>query len=229
MRHFAALPALSLLGLLLACSVKHPPGWPEGQAPGEVISAARGGMYSLAPRRWDLADGRQIRVDLAKFSIVSLWGKAAAEVQFTAAYVDDPDPGLDCATEPTGPGVPETRFGCWSRAEPQVLRFWLAPGVDCRLQQPIRVNKRPECWQGELMIQGQRFRLRQGQLRRLGWPIGHIAWVDEREQALLAADIVREQQFRLYAGPIAPTPELRRALVLLTVALAWYEHATSSS
>ncbi len=229
MRYFAGLPVFLFFVALLGCSVKNPPGWPEGKATGEVISASRGVMYSLAPRRYDLADGQEIRVDLANYAIASGWGKAAAEVQFTTTYVDDPDPGLDCVTEPTGPGVPETRFSCWSRADPEALRFWLAPGVGCHLREAIQTTTRSECWQGEAMVQGKRILLRRGHLRRLGWPVGNISWVDEHEQALLVADIVREQQFHLYAGPIAPAPEMRRALVLLTVALAWYEHATSPS
>jgi hypothetical protein len=213
---------------LLACSVDHPPGWPDGQVAGEAITATRGVMYSVAPRRWDVPGGEVIRVDVEAFEIVSGWGRAAAALRFSAAYVGDPDPGIVCATEPTGPGVPETRFGCWSPADPAALQLWLAPGADCPARQPLRTLARPECWQGESVVHGRRIRLRHGHLRRNGWPVGNIAWVDEDGRALLAADIVREQQFHLYPGPAEPTPEQRRALVLLTVAFAWYEHATSA-
>lgn len=212
---------------LVACSVKHPPGWPDEAVAGEAITATRGVMYSVAPRRWDVPGGEEIRVDVDAFEIVSGWGRAAAAMRFSAAYVGEPASGLACATEPTGPGVPETRFGCWSATDPAALQFWLAPGAGCPAGQPLRNVKRPECWQGESTVNGRRIRLRHGHLRGNGWPVGEIAWVDEDEQALLVADIVREQQYLVYPGPIAPTAALRRALVLLTVAFAWYVHATS--
>lgn len=225
MRHLAITPVSAVLVALLGC-VQRPPGWPEGQVDEEVVSAVRSWAPSPAPLRWATAGGPEIRVEVADFTVVPPWGAFTADVHFSARYADDPGSALECATTPTGPDVPETRFGCWSRADPAALHFWLAPGAGCDLRQAFKTTKRRECWQGEVTVQGQRLQLRHGALRRLGWPVQLLAWVDEREQALLVADNRRWGEVHLYAGPVAPPPGLRRALVLLTVALAWYEYAT---
>lgn len=224
MPRLALVPCLALF----ACTVVYPTGWPAQSQPSQIMLATRGVSYGAAPRSWDLPDGTQIRIDIARASVLSGMGAYVADIRFAAAYADDPDPGIECATEPTGPGVPRTRFGCWSRADPSALRMWLAPGGDCpaRHVQAIRSVVRPECWQGELEAHGRRLTLRHGYLRASKVPVGYVTWVDERGQALLAADIVRELRYDLYEGTAEATPGLRRSLVLLTVALAWWEHAS---
>ncbi|MEZ4449738.1 MAG: hypothetical protein R3B09_09670 [Nannocystaceae bacterium] len=87
----------------------------------------------------------------------------------------------------------------------------------------------PACWDGELEAQGRRLTLRHAHLRRVGAPIGRVAWLDEAGHALLAADIVREARFDLFDVDPPVPPELRRDLVLVTVALAWWEHAAEPS
>ncbi|WAS90826.1 hypothetical protein [Nannocystis punicea] len=221
--------ALAPFVVLLACAVTYPAGWPEAAKPSQVVTPTRGVMYGAAPLSWDLPDGTHIRVDVEAASVISGLGAYVAEFRFAAAYVDDPEPGIACATEPAGPGVPRTRFGCWSRADPTALHLWLAPGGDCPARHvgAARTLVRPECWQGELLAHGRRLQLRHGFLRSTKAPVGYITWVDEHEQALLAADIVRELRIDLFDGTAEVTPELRRSLVLLTVALTWWEHASS--
>ncbi|MCY1062692.1 hypothetical protein [Nannocystis sp. SCPEA4] len=55
-----------------------------------------------------------------------------------------------------------------------------------------------------------------------------MSCVDESEQPLLAADISRHTQIRLYdVAASLLAPELRRRIVLLTVALSsWWEHVS---
>ncbi|WAS98815.1 hypothetical protein [Nannocystis punicea] len=225
MRALALVPFVALL----ACAVTYPPGWPAGEQQPQVVQATTGVSYGAAPVSWDLPEGAQIRIDVARRSVSSGMGAYVADIQFAAAYVDDPDLGIDCATEPTGPGVPRTRFGCWSRADPAALRFWMAPGADCPARHvgAARTLLRPECWQGELEVHGRRLQLRHGFLGSSRVPASSVSWIDEHEQGLLAADFVRKQQLHLFDGSTPPPPELRRTLVLLTVALGWWEDASS--
>ncbi|PCC73912.1 hypothetical protein SAMN02745121_06168 [Nannocystis exedens] len=106
-------------------------------------------------------------------------------------------------------------------------RSWGLPDGAARHAQAAGTLLRPECRQGELEAHGRRLSLRHGDLRASKAPVGYVTWIDERGQALLAADIVRAQQLRLYDGSAEATPELRRSLALLTVALAWWEQASS--
>lgn len=224
-------PPLALLLALAACSVRHPPGWPEGQAPSEQVTATPWVPTGSAPLRWDLGRGGQIDIDVERRAVLSGGGAYQSEIRFAAAYRDGEGSPLVCATEPAGPGVPRTRFGCWSQGDPAALRFWLAPGVDCpaRHAGTARTLTTPACWDGELEAQGRRLTLRHAHLRRVGAPIGRVAWLDEAGHALLAADIVREARFDLFDVDPPVPPELRRDLVLVTVALAWWEHAAEPS
>lgn len=217
--------ATRLLPLLLlpACAVAYPTGWEERGVRTELVSATPGVAYSAAPRSWDLASGDRIGVDVAAHSVTSGLGAYRADMRFSVAHAGATEK-LDCATDPTGPDVPRTRFGCWSAA----VRFWLAPDLDCPARDggAARSLTTPACWQGEALVHGQRLRLQHGTLRSTGAPVGYIAWVDERDEAVLAANIVGELQIELFDVRPLP-PAQRRALVELTVALSWWEHAAA--
>jgi hypothetical protein len=220
------------LVVLTSCAVSYPAGW-EGRAPSpEVVTATPGVMYGQAPRRWDVAGGDKIEVDVRAAAVTSGAGLYREDIRFAIAYASAPGGRLVCETEPAGPDFPETRFGCWSESTAsEPVRFWMAPDTGCRAVDSAALDTltTPGCWRGELTVRGQRIQLRHGYLQATGSPVGYISWVDDRDGVLLAADIVREMSVRLF-DPSAARPvsaELRRSLVLLTVALSWWEHATS--
>jgi hypothetical protein len=217
---------------LTGCAVSYPAGWAGRARTPEVVAATPGVMYGRAPLRWDVAGGDRIHIDVRDAAVASGMGLYRQEIRFTATYASAPDARIVCETEPSGPGVPRTRFGCWSEAgggEP--IRFWMAPGADCQMRDGAVVDTltTPECWHGELAVPGEQIRLRHGHLQSTGSPVGYVSWVDDGGGMLLAADIVSEMRVELFdpqpARPVAAA--LRRRLVLLTVALSWWEHASS--
>lgn len=217
---------------LTGCAVSYPVGWARRAQTPELVTATPGVMYGRAPLSWDVADGDKIHIAVRDAAVTSGMGLYRQEIRFTATYASAPDVRIVCETEPSGPDVPRTHFGCWSEprdAEP--IRLWMAPGADCRMRDGAVVDAltTPECWHGELAVRGQRLRLRHGHLQSTGSPVGYVSWVDDGDGMLLAADIVSEMRIELFdpqpARPVAA--ELRRWLVLLTVALSWWEHAAS--
>ncbi|AKT42504.1 hypothetical protein [Chondromyces crocatus] len=199
--------------------------------PPEVLEATPGVPYVKVPLRWDLPGGDEIRITPEKSSATFSLRLDGTEVRFEIAYAREPESRLLCATEPEGPGVPRTHFGCWTPPEaPRPLRFWMAPGVDCppRHVDATKTLTTPMCWNGELDVEDQTLWLRHAIVDSLRAPVGYVSWLGRDGQLLLAADIVREMQIEVFdpmRQPLA-NPSLRRQLVLLTVALHWWEHTT---
>ncbi len=218
-----------LLLWLCGCAVTYPSGWTRRAAPPELLKATPGVMYGDAPLSWDTAAGERILVEVQDASVASGLGHSASSFRFDVAFRGASQERILCGTQPAGPDVPETRFGCWSpESERELLRFWLAPNLGCPLGSPAQTLTTRECWNGELSLDGEQVQLRHGHLESTGSPVGYLSWVGERQQLLLAADIVREMQVELFdASPAEGVPAtLRRRLVLLTVALAYWEHAS---
>lgn len=227
------LPRVAAAALVVAggCSVTYPKGWQTLHPSSDVIQATRWKMYGVAPTSWDLPDGGQVRIDLKKYLLTPSRGATTAqpELIFTAAYPDHPELRVHCQTEPSGPPAPESRFGCWSDADNgQSLQFWLAPGKDCVAWDIPRILTRPECWQGELTVDEHRIALQRGYVTRSGAPVDYIGWLDSEGEVLLGACFVLESQIRLYEPqtPAALSDRLRKQLILMTVALSYWSHAS---
>lgn len=186
-------------------------------------------MYGAAPTSWDLPSGETILIAVDRASVTSGFGLYHAEIAFTASL---PGEQIRCESEPAGPNVPRTRFGCWSTGPgTDDLSFWLAPGEDCPARNASHVSTltTPSCWNGELTVNGARASLQHGYVESTGAPVGYVSWVSASNELLLAADIVTEMQVRLYEPPKELPAQVKRRLILLTVALSWWEHAARPS
>ena len=216
---------------LLACAVVHPPGWEARKDPPMLISATPWKMYGFAPVSWDLPDGRTIEIDVAECSVTSGMGLYSANIAFSAAIANAPGGEIRCTTDPAGPGVPNTRFGCWTDGDAaEAMKFWLAPDEDCPAQN-VSVTKTlttPRCWNGELTYGDESIALVHGYLESTESPVGYVSWVSDKEP-LLAADIVVDSRVLVHDVGADLPDELRQQLILLTVALSWWEHASSPS
>ena len=62
-----------------------------------------------------------------------------------------------------------------------------------------------------------------------GAPVGQVSWISDANELMLAADIVTEMQVRVYAPDRDLPAEDQRRLMLLTVAVSWWQHATRSA
>ncbi len=219
MRDGALLLVVSLTAS--ACAIVRPPAWPDPEPEPVVIVATPGHMYGYAPLSWDLPTGEAITIGVDRAGVTSGLGMYEADIAFTAALGEEQ---LRCESEPAGPDVPATRFGCWSKA----VTFWLAPGRDCPARHAAHASTltTPACWEGELTLDGQRARLHHGYVEATGAPVGYVSWTTEDGALLMAANIVSSMQVRIVDTAEALPEEARRRLTLLTVALSWWEHAS---
>lgn len=224
-RASAALRIASLSLALSACTIVRPPGWPTTERKPVILEATPFRPYGFAPTSWDLPTGERITIDVQELELTSGIGDQRLEARFSVSLGDE---RVRCASDPSGDGVPETRFGCWS-ADRQDLSFWLAPGVGCSGRPHAETLTSARCWDGEATVLGQRVLLSHGSLAQTDSPVGYVTWrAADRGTLLLAADIVSELSTALYL-PDRPVPsEVHRKLVLLTVALSFWEHAQAS-
>jgi hypothetical protein len=188
-----------------------------------VVRATPGRMVGLAPTSWDLPGGRRIRIDVDRASVLSGMGLYRADMAFTAGFIGTADQ-IGCGTEPAGPAVPETRFGCWGEG----VAFWIAPDQGCSARDAANVETltTAACWNGQLRTGRRRIDLRHATLAATGSPVGYVTWMDEQDRVLLTADIVSTFQIRFYRLAGGRPSAMTRKLLLLTVALAWWEHAS---
>lgn len=180
-------------------------------------------MYGYAPLSWDLPDGRTIVVDVDELQLPPL--ARAAEATFTVGYRDAPGHAVRCSSG-LAPGA-EGWFRCWGvDARDQPIHFDLGAGNDCELSvaRHIDTYTTPACWKGRARVAGTEIQLDRGYFERSGMIVGYASWVDGT-QPLFAANIVGEQQIQLHDGPSALHPA-DADLLLLTVALHWFEQAT---
>lgn len=217
---------LSSVALALsACTVVKPPGWPVPEPEPVLIEATPWRPYGFAPTSWDLPGGERIAIDVKDLRQTSTFGDQRLQADFAVSLGGE---RVRCATEPAGADVPETRFGCWS-ADRKDVSFWLAPGAGCSGRPRIETLGSSRCWNGEATVRGQRVLLDHAFLAQTGSPVGYVTWrAGDGGRLLLAADIVPELTTRLYLPERPVPPEIHRRLVLLTVALSFWEHAQSS-
>ncbi|HFE46054.1 MAG TPA: hypothetical protein ENJ18_11280 [Nannocystis exedens] len=73
----------------------------------------------------------------------------------------------------------------------------------------------------------QKIQLKHAYLQRAGVPVGRISWLFADNTPLLAANIVHPHRIEIYDLNAPLSDDLRQSLLLLTVALGWYEDAVS--
>jgi hypothetical protein len=220
-----ALP-LALALPLGACVVNHPEGWPSDKRNTVVIRATPGHMYGFAPTSWDVPGGGTIRIELARAYVASAAGAYRADIAFTAALDGE---AIHCETDPKGAHVPRTRFGCWSTSGGKDrIAFWMNPGAACAADSRsyFSMMTTPGCWRGVATLGDRHVLLEHGYEEATDARVGYISWTAPGDRLLLAADIVTDMQVRLYLPAQAIPPRLQRRLMLLTVALSWWEHAS---
>lgn len=217
---------LGAVGLLLGagCAVIHPVTWDERRLPPQVIEATAGVLYGFTPLSWDLPDGRKVLVETHHVSVRSGGG---ADLSYEVYFSDASTSALACQTEPAGPGVPRTRFGCWTKTSSTgATTFWLAPGADCPARDvaAVRTLTQPYCWRGELTHGGQKFFLEHAYLESTGSPVDRITWTDTDGRLLLAVNSVAELRIEVFGGSQAPPAPLLDILWLSAVAYHWWLH-----
>lgn len=215
----------ALLAVLLgACSVTYPQRWSARARPGRVVAPSSGAAYGRAPATWELGERRALLRSM-RHEVIRGVGLSRADLEFEVGLVDS-SVAIRCSTEPSGPGMPETPFGCWSSESGARLRFWIAPGERCpsRHRAAMQTLTTPACWQGELQLGDERIQLSWGALDQTGAPVGYVTWVSESRRLLLAADIVAERRIEVFDGESEVRRATRDALLLLTLALHHYKH-----
>lgn len=212
----------------LACTILVPPGYPlsDDREP-TTIYATPWVAFGTVPHSWDLPDGRQILFDVSRADLTFGFGLYRADIAFSVSLDGH---RLRCESEPSGPNVPKTRFGCWSGSpSSNELTFWLGKDQDCPARDAAHVKTltTPECWDGELTFRGQRISMWHGILKNHGSPVGYVSWGLDPKHVLLSADIVGNMQVLLYGSESSVSPDLARNLILLTMALHQWEHQLS--
>jgi hypothetical protein len=203
--------ALVLLAstMVAGCAVHHPPGYEtlQANAPEEVVEATPWVAYALAPRSWNLPDGRFARVERTEGPRAS----ARGPLEFTIRIEGAPHLSLRCQTDP--PELP-TRFACWSESLTGV-GFAIAPGPGCSGQGSAALGtlRRPDCWRGTLRTGTDTYRVAFAYLERRRWAIDRVSWVDSRGRPVQAADLVAELRVELHRS--RDLEETERALLLL--------------
>lgn len=223
---FAALGTLGLLPLCAACTVVEPLGWPAERrpAPTRKIVATPGVVYGYAPLSWDLSDGRTVVVDVDELRMPPL--ARAAELDFTVGYRDDPGHAIRCATG-LDPGA-KGWFRCTGvDAQGQPVTFTMGVDADCELSvtRHMQTYKTLACWEGEAQLSSGAVQLDRGYFERNGIAVGYVSWVRDG-QPIYAANIVGELSISVYDGAGSHHPD-DEELALLTIALHWFEHASS--
>lgn len=214
------------------CAVTYPKGWESRDPSAEIPVYGAGDLLSGAGPSWTFKDGARLSIDVESTEVLRGMGLYRQDIRFSLGYVGDEASRVRCESEPEGPGVPSSPFGCWTEGSSgQQARFLMSPGRGCSLKDldTVETLTTPDCWEGELLFADAKVRLRHGVLTSTGSPVGYVTWVDEDDQLLLAADIVGGVNVELFEPrtppPVSPVP--RRLLVLLTVALSYWEDATT--
>lgn len=214
--------------LLTACTVVNPAGWEARAKDPTTVTfrRAQGAVVQSASEEWP--GGRIVDIEVRRIQLThGLIYKA--DIEFSLAYRDAPNEEIHCRHEPSGPGVPETRFGCWASTNTtQPLEFWLAPNLECSSRNlgMARTLLRAECWTGTLSMGERNINLEHGHLKRAGSPIGRISWVSPKGAPVLVADMVQNRQLKVYDTSTTISDDVKQPLILLSIALSLYERAS---
>jgi hypothetical protein len=209
------------------CTVRHAPGYEELErsTQPQVIEATPYKMYGMVPWSYDIDDGRTVEIDLEDGSRTSGMGTFRLDLRYAVVLGDL---RLDCATEPAGPNVPDTRFGCWSPDPDDKTAFWMEPGPNCGARDfdAAQTLVRPECWQGELKTPHRDYTFHYSQMASTGAPVNRISWIERGTgSTAMAASSVTDMRLLLYHG--TRSDEHRDLLVLNALALHYWHHMMS--
>jgi len=214
---------MSVVALSAGCAYQHPTGFDALMAETPEVLQAKVGGYAGQ-------DGRTAVLNIERSVVSSGMGIYRLNLDFNVGFDRSNGPGfvLECRTDPSGPDVPETRFGCWSLDGHQDVSFWMAPGEEC-VARNLRVAStlvRPECWRGELSVDGETFEVSYGIVEATDSPIGRLSWVDEQGRPVQAVDSVVEHQLQVHRS-VRAKGAVRDVLTLHAVAMHYYWHAMS--
>lgn len=220
-----SLPLVLLMVLGTGCQLYRPSGWPEQRrAPASrEIVATPGVMYGYAPLSWDLPDGRTVVIDVDELRVPPT--SRTAEATFSVTYLDSPRHQLRCTSALAPPE--DGWFRCsGTGADGQLIALRLGTEGSCELSvaRQIQTYASPACWRGVADLPGGQLELDRGHFVRSGVVVGYVSWLDASSGPYFAADIVVDQRIRIYDVD-RPPHEADADLVLMTVALHWFEHA----
>lgn len=227
MRAHVVMTALSTLLVMGCASYDYAPGYEEltAQETSYEVRPTPGVLFGVTPRSWDLPDGRKVLVEVERAGLTSGFGFYKADLAYELSLGDLV---LECATEPSGPSVPETRFGCWSSGQGREVTFWMAPDEECPARNLgfAKTMKTPACWRGVLTTPERSYEVvySWGSLGGRGTPLGGISWVDvARDVSVQAVYLEQSALMEVYTSPARPDDE---ADLLLLHALAlhiWFD------
>lgn len=176
-------------------------------------------MFGYAPLSWDLPDGRTavVRVDELRNPALR-----DPRTRFTVAYQDDPTHAVQCSSGGVSDG--EGWFRCTGAgADEQPLRFVLGRRQSCTRSSLTDV----ECWRGDARLGATELKLDRGYLEQSGVVVGYVSWLESR-QPVFAANLVVDTGIDIHDRG-DELHERDADLLLLTVALHWFEHASTGS
>lgn len=211
-----------LIMMLTGCAVHHANGYQAlVESPEEDVSATPFVMYGVAPWSYDLPDGRQVLIESISSDFIG--------PDFAFAITLD-DVELTCATNPRGPGIPETRFGCWSSDASVGNSFWMAPDQGCSKlgARTLHLATRPDCWQGELTTPKTRYDVEYSTMKKSKAAVAQISWVDAVGEPVLAVNSIVELRMKMHMTRELDQPE-RDGLVLNALALHYWYHVSTNS
>jgi len=190
----------------------------------ERISGERGVMYGFAPVAYNLADGRQVVVDLDRDSLTSGRLLFAMDIGFEVGFATSSEsPRLRCETRPNGPTDLEVRFGCWNADAS--IQYWVGIGEECsdRRLGAVETSQRPECWEGVLAVEDEMYTVAFGQFGRNEWVLNRVAWTDADGTIVQAANLVAKHSVQVHSAAELPE-EHRDAITLHALALHQWIH-----
>lgn len=216
---------VALVVFLSSCAAVRPSGFPvEEDHSSFEATFVPPPMFSGAPSRWSLSDGREIKLVVDTEWSHRGWWLTAGDFAFEVSLGDQ---ALRCRTRPTAPELPVTSFICvGDDAHPAQLT--LAPGRrDCAAntaKPSAMFSSDPTCWNGELRVGERRFTLRRGHFDGTGVPAPYVVWADDQGRPALAAQFVVSHATLFYELE-GFTIESLDSLTLASLALAWWHHA----
>ncbi len=106
------------------------------------------------------------------------------------------------------------------------MRLRLGTEGSCELSvaRHMETYSSPACWRGVAELPEGQLSLDRGHFVRSGVVVGYVSWVDAVSGPYFAADIVVDQRIRIYDVD-RPAHAGDADLVLMTIALHWFEHA----
>jgi len=208
---------LQLLFMILplgGCAISYAPGYETlaEQHDVQYIKATPMRMFGGAPWSYDLPDKRQVEINVKETPTNTI-----------SLHLDQTE--LECRWNPSGPNIPETRFGCWSPGSDHVS-FWLAPDQGCsgRDLGLSRGFTSPNCWKGTLQTEHARYHVAYSHAGALEITVPVVTWSDiDSGTTVQGVDSVLTGTLELHASH-QRDPRDADMLMLHAVALHYWFH-----